>query len=226
MNARYRTATRLWLATAWILLLGGCAGLPDLARRHPPVEYLLVPAMPAAVASGARCPVLLVNSPDAAPGFDSDRMYYMRKPLKLEYYARHRWADTPAHMLHPLLVEAAETSGLFGAVISHPAPVRAGLRLDSELLGVTQIFEQGTSKSRLRLRVELFAPSRRQVVASRIFEFTEPAPSNDPYGDAVATNRAVGRLLQGVTEFLKNHAGSCPGGRSARRHLDHHRGIR
>ena len=51
-------------------------------------------------------PVLLVSPPQAEPGFETQRMAYVRRPYQLEYYAVNQWADTPARMLAPLMVHA------------------------------------------------------------------------------------------------------------------------
>ena len=50
---------------------------------------------------------LLVSPVLAAPGFDGPDMAYMRTPHEIEYFARHRWVDSPARMLEPLLIRAA-----------------------------------------------------------------------------------------------------------------------
>lgn len=213
MHLSIHQTLRACLLAAGIVGLVGCTGLANLAHRHPPVEYRLAPAMPARISTIARCETLLVTPPDAAPGFDTNRMYYTRKPLRLDYYARHRWTDTPAHMLHPLLVEAAEHSGLFTAVIRQPAPATNSLRLDSQLLELEQVFAHGASSVHLRFRVTLFAPYAQRVVASHVFDLTQTAPNNNPYGDATATNEAVTRLLAEFGTFLRRHVNTCSSGR-------------
>ncbi|MEK9140884.1 MAG: hypothetical protein AAB308_07500, partial [Nitrospirota bacterium] len=46
-------------------------------------------------------PVLLVSQPQAEPGFETQRMVYVKRPYELEYFAANQWADTPARMFTP-----------------------------------------------------------------------------------------------------------------------------
>src|SRR3989338_6207209 len=114
------TAAALASALA-ITLLGGCSTL--LPPAPPPDNIYLLEANPAPVRStpaARRDLVLAVSMPRARAGFDTAQMVWVRQAHGLEVYSRNRWADTPARMLAPLLVQALERSGAFHAVV--PAP--------------------------------------------------------------------------------------------------------
>ena len=82
----------------------------------------------------AGAPALVVVAPRAAPGHDSPRMVYLRRPHELEVFAFHEWVDTPASMLAPLLVRALQASGAFGVVLMAPSAARGALQLETCLL--------------------------------------------------------------------------------------------
>ena len=67
--------------------------------------------------------VLLIMQPRARAGFDTARMAYLLRPYEVNYYAFNQWADTPARLLHRIMVENLEKTGLWGAVLQPPAAV-------------------------------------------------------------------------------------------------------
>jgi cholesterol transport system auxiliary component len=137
-------------------------------------------------------------------------MAYLSRPYELGYFARHEWADTPARMLLPLLVQALESSGHYRAVISGPSAAQAELRLDTEVLAFQQEFTGPAPEARVALRAQLVDLDSRRVVATRSFEATESAVTPDPYGGVVALNRALDRLLGELQAFA---TGASPPGR-------------
>ncbi|MFA5240987.1 MAG: ABC-type transport auxiliary lipoprotein family protein [Sulfuricella sp.] len=157
-----------------------------------------------AAASGA--PILLVTRPRAHPGFESSRMAYVRKPHELEYFSRNQWVDTPAKMLAPVLVQALEASGAFASVSQASGGVTAQLRLDSEIVRLQQEFTSVPSKVRFTLRAQLIDVAGRRILATREYDISENAASNDPYGGVVAANRAVHRALSEAAGFFAAEA--------------------
>jgi cholesterol transport system auxiliary component len=196
----------IWAAPAWALF-SGCAGLLPKAtplpsfyalESRPPEAHAPAPesrTAPAALAT------LVVNPPHAAPGFDSQRIIYVREPHKLEYFAHHEWVDTPARMLAPLIVTAVERSGAFHAVVLTPSAASGELRLDTELVRLQQTFGSAPSQVRFTLRAYVVDNATRQVLGWREFDETVAAPSDDPYGGVVSANRAVQAVLDQLARF-------------------------
>ncbi|MGB5671704.1 MAG: ABC-type transport auxiliary lipoprotein family protein, partial [Sedimenticolaceae bacterium] len=135
-------------------------------------------------------------------GFDTSDMAYMRKPHEIEYFAQHRWVDAPARMLDPLLVQAAEQSGLFRSVVGSGSGVKADLRLDSRLIHLQQVCRLNPSQLQLALRVTLVKVSSARAIASRTLSVSEPIEARSPYAGVEAANRAVARLLSDLQGFL------------------------
>jgi cholesterol transport system auxiliary component len=182
------------------MLLGGCAGL-----QPPRVEnsntYVLGAQPFAGTVRAKRDLVLEVGAPRARPGFDTPQMVYVRQPYELEYFATNRWADTPSHMLGPLLAQGLEQTGSFRAVVQTPSTVPADLRVDTELVRLQQNFATRPSRIELTLRAELIDVRGKRVLATKSFDETEDAPTDDAYGGVTAANLALGRILEQLADF-------------------------
>lgn len=183
-----------------VALLAACAAI-----QPPEVEHASTYVLEALPAAGAPRPkrdlVLEVTPPRARPGFDTPQMAYTQRANALEYFARNRWADTPARMLAPLLAQALDQSGGFRAVVQAPSLAAANFRLETELVRLQQEFGAKPSRVRLTVRAQLIDVDARRVLASAEFDETEAAPSDDPYGGVIAANQALGRLLERLATF-------------------------
>lgn len=195
-----------------LVLTGGCAALLPQAPP-PPATYALDGARterrdaaprPSSAASAA--PTLLVQPPRAAPGFDSRRMVYRREPHRLDHFAHSEWADTPAHMLAPLIVAAVEATGSFRAVVPSASGVAAELRLDTEIVRLQQNFGEAPSRVRFTLRAYVLDGATRRAIAWREFDHTVAAASDDPQGGVVAANLAVQAVLERLAGFCTETA--------------------
>jgi len=186
---------------ACTLLLAGCAGLqaPKIEKLH---TYTLDARAPVKTTQIKRDLLLSVSMPRARTGFDTAKMAYLRQPHELEYFAVNRWADTPARMLAPLLVQTLGPS--FRAVVQAPGAVPATVRLDTELIRLQQDFSIQPSKVQLTLRVQLVDVTDQRVLAVKLLDETENAASEDAYGGVIAANRALQRVLDQLPEFCIN----------------------
>ena len=189
------------------VLFGGCTALQPAAVESPNLHVL--DARPAAVtATEKRDLVLEVSATRAWPGFDTMQMAYVKRPHEIDYYANNRWADAPARMISPLLARALEQTGAFRAIVQPPTMAPPDLRLVSELIMLQQNFAALPSRVELVLRVQLLDVRAKRVLATRTFEATETAPSDDAYGGVVAANTALQRVLGEVTVFCIMEAGT------------------
>lgn len=205
-----------WVWLAAVAPLGGCTSFQPVQAVGWNSYVLQAVADAPMQQKGAL--TLLVSPPRAEPGFDTPRMAYVKEPYRIDYYARNRWADTPAHMLAPLLVHAIEQAGGFSGVVQGPSAVRTDLRLDTEVVRLQQEFLTRPSRVHFTLRAQLVQVSSRRVVATRVFDATEDAPSEDAYGGVVAANRAVGWVLSALPEFCavgERHTASTGEGQGA-----------
>ena len=191
-----RSATLL----ALVALFGGCSALQPAPVQAPTLH--LLDAKPAVAKADRRADLVLeVSTPKAWPGFDTPQMAYVQKPHALEYFANNRWADAPGRMLGPLLARALEQSGGFRAVVQSPATIPVDLRLVAELTRLQQDFQTRPSRVELGVHVQLLDVRGRRVLATRAFEASEDAASDDAYGGVVAANRALARVLAQAVAF-------------------------
>jgi len=178
-----------------------CGILP--ANATAPKSYLLDIPFESLSTSNPQGKVLLVSMPQAAAGYDTVGLMYIRTPYVLEYYTESKWIDTPAQMLLPLLVHSLEATGYFNAVLSaNAAAVSGELRLDTEIIRLYQDFQIEPSQVHLVLRAQLLNMVTRQVIATHVFEVKEFSPSQNAEGNVVATNQAITNVLKIITKFV------------------------
>ncbi len=191
-----------------VLMVVSCVALSACTLIKPPATVPLqsyVMELPGAsrAANTARPQgaTLVVAELRTRPGYDTPRMAYVKRDYTLDYYANSQWADTPARMLQPLLVNALESTEHFSAVLRAPAPVVAGLRLDAEIVRLEQVFTTIPSHMRISLRVLLIDTRKGQVLGQRELDADAPALSDDAYGGVRALNKALAPLLNDVAAY-------------------------
>jgi cholesterol transport system auxiliary component len=135
-------------------------------------------------------------------------MAYLPRRNTVKYYAHSRWADSPAGMLAPALVEALETTGCWRAVVRMPSALPADFRLDTEDLVLEQEFYSRPSKVRIALRATLVDLREPGIRAVRRFDALEDAPSEDAEGGAIAAGRAAEKLLGSIAAWANEAARS------------------
>jgi len=194
------------MSIALCITVSGCASLQDTRQVEPVSVYVLEGSRTATPAYADSGPDLLVSSPTAAAGYRGADMIYVQVAHRLDRFASHRWADTPASMLQNWLMYAAETSGRFRSVASPASRVHADLRLDTTVLHLYQDFRSTPSTIELAVRVSLADLVESRLLATEVISLRETAAEATPYGGVMAANRALARLLEAIQQFLANNA--------------------
>jgi ABC-type uncharacterized transport system auxiliary subunit len=204
-NAAWRTSCRVFQALASALLLAGCTGFsaPQVASENIYVLEIQRATNPTQV---KRNLVLAISEPQTRPGFNTPQMAYVLHPLELSYFVTSRWADTPARMLEPLLVQTMEQTGSFRAVVQVPGAVPADVQLNTELIRLQHDFVTRPSRVQLSLRAQLIDVRGQRVLAVKQFDEFENAASDNAYGGVTAANRAVQRVLDQLADFCVNES--------------------
>jgi cholesterol transport system auxiliary component len=190
------------------LLVTGCSLWQPAPADE--VSLHLLDARPAVATSARRELVLVVSAPRAAPGVDSAAMVYVQQAHAIDRYATHRWADTPARLLGPLLTRTLEDTGSFRAVVPAGSGLPADLRLDTEIVQLRQSFLARPSRVEFSLRAQLVDVAGRRVLATRYVEAAQEAPSDDAPGGVAAANAAVARALAQVAAFCIEASAALP----------------
>lgn len=157
-------------------------------------------------------PVLLVSPPQSHPGFETPRMIYVKRPYELEFYSVNQWADAPARLFAPVLVQALGQTGAWRAVVLLPNSVRGDFRLDASGFAVQQEFLQQPSRVRITLRGQLVDLKESRIVGTKAFDAEESAQTEDAYGGVLAANKAMATLLTQLSSWLQSclrHAPEC-----------------
>jgi cholesterol transport system auxiliary component len=181
------------------MLLAGCSVFQPVKSGN--ISSYALEAQFDTVVQGSSELTLLVSTPTAQPGFDSTRMVYIKKQHEIDFFAQNKWVDTPARMLAPLMVKALESSAKYRAVVTSRSSVTADIRLDTEIIRLQQEFFTQPSQLRMTVRAQLVDIQGKRVLATREFDVTEVASSDDPYGGVIAANRAVKTILLKLAEF-------------------------
>lgn len=204
-GAHWRIPRRALRVLTSALLLAGCAGItpPPVASETIYVLEALRATKPAHI---KRNLVLAISEPQTRPGFDTPQMAYVQQPHELNYFVTSRWADTPARMLGPLLVQAMEQTGSFRAVVQTPSVVPADVRLDTELIRLQHDFVTRPSRVQLTLRAQLIDVRGQRVLAVKQFDESENAAKDNAYGGVTAANRVLQRMLDQLADFCVNES--------------------
>ena len=199
-DRRLRTAALL-LAAGLALAGGGCGSV--LPKPEPTPAFFALDGLSAAraAAPSAAGLTLIVNQPQAVPGFDGQHIVYLRQDHQLEHFAHSVWVDTPARMLAPLIADAVTRGDTIRVAVLPTGTAAADLRLDTQIVRLQQDFSQRPSQVRFTLRATLLDDATRHVLATREFDARVAAPSDDPYGGVVAANQAVQAVLQALVAF-------------------------
>ena len=188
-----------------LLALAACGVVPKPAEQQIYVLQAQA-APPQADSPGSR--VLMIAQVRAEAGYDTRQIAYSDVPFTLNYYSRSEWADEPARLITPLLATVIAQTSAYRAVLTQPTPVLADRRLDVELLRLQQDFLTQPSQLQLSLRASLSDAGSNSLIASRLFEVSEPAPSEDAYGGVQAANQALSKVLGELAAWLLTQEGS------------------
>lgn len=145
---------------------------------------------------------ILITAPEAAAGYQSSEMLYIKKPYELSAFANNAWVDQPANMLLPLLAQSLQRSGYFFAVTSSVNSEHTDYRLDTQLIELQQNFLKKPSQIDFVAKVVLTHMSDNRVIASRLISQHINCPADTPYGGVIAANLATKRFTAEVSDFV------------------------
>lgn len=180
-------------------LLAGCSLL--LPPRHEPVRALLT-ELPGHIPHEPRHAVtLLVLLPETNPAYDTTRMAYSVRLYQLAYFRDNEWAETPAQMIQPLLVQTLQRTGLFRAILTSPESDAISYVLRTKVLELVQDYTVKPPILRVALRLHLLDASGR-AIAGHELAAQEEMRAAAPYAGVIAANDAVAKLLGQVRAEL------------------------
>lgn len=190
-----------FLSSVSLILLAGCSAVTLPVTN----EYQLSAYSGKQFSARPKNISLLVTTPEAVAGYQTDAMLYVKKAFQLEPFAKNSWTSPPADMLYPLLIQSLQRTGYFHAIATSPYSEKADYRLDTQLIELKQNFLKKPSTIDFSAKIVLTHIEENKVLASRIINLNIPCPSDSPYGGVVAANQASYRFTEAVTRFVLSH---------------------
>lgn len=184
---------------AVIFSLNGCSLFSPVSAK-PPTAYELenIPH----VAKKKKHPVsILVLLPDEVSTYNTTSMAYSLRPYEVAYYTQSNWAETPAQMLLPLLVQTLQNTNHFQAVVTPPFGGHYDYLLTTQIIKLEQDFTHQPARVVFDVRVQLNRVALNRAVATKEFHIRQRMFRNDAYSGVVAANIATESLLRKIADF-------------------------
>lgn len=183
-------------------ILNGCGDLLKPVTEPTQARYIISPKLTIAHKMPSSSKILQVDAVSVAPGYQTQKMAYIRKPYQLEYFTRNQWAANPNQLLRQPLIDALKKSGYYRQVVGSQMIIKADQRLLCELIQLHQNYLTQPSQIQLVMQVNLIDNNSQRIIASRQFTLRQSAPFDTPYGGVLATNQAVTKLQQQLVDFV------------------------
>jgi cholesterol transport system auxiliary component len=188
-------------------LLPACTLLKPLPVK--PIHYYTLAASSVPAARQPSTPqkkrILLITEPRTNAIYNNTHMIYIPGLYQIQFFSQNRWADTPAHMLHPLLIKALQNTGRFEAILNTATTMRYDFILNTQLLSFQQDFLSHPSQFRIFLRAQLINAKTLRILATQDFTVATWAPQDNPQGGVQAANCATRVLLEKIIAFCLNN---------------------
>lgn len=189
-----------------LLGLSGCSLLSPV-KVGPEHVYMLTATSTPIVKRNSHL-TLLVLPIESNDLYNTTLMAYTNKPYQLSYFSKNGWAEPPAKMLQPLLIQTLQNTHFFRAITTFPTQYDYALSV--QLLELKQNFLCRTSVIQLKLRAQIINASTNVIIATKQFSLTRVAPCPNPYGGVIAANEATAAALSQIALFTIRSLDSTP----------------
>jgi cholesterol transport system auxiliary component len=181
------------------LLLAACTGIIP-GTGEPLKLYTLTPK---STYEGAVPEVdwqLVIETPIAPAGINTNRIALSHSPITLDYFAGATWTDSAPAMVQTLLVESFENTGRIVAVGRESVGLRADYVLKIELREFQAEYASPDTPPTVHIRIisKLVRMPVREIVASHMTERKAVAAANTLDGVVAAFDEALGPVLKDV----------------------------
>lgn len=118
------------------------------------------------------------------------------QPTRRQFYLESRWVAQPGQLVELAVKRSMKTS--------ETAVSSSGCRLRVDLDEFIQVFdEEGRSRGLIEARAALLAPRTDQLIATRGFAVSRPAPTPDAVGGVAALREGVLQLNRELLDWLE-----------------------
>jgi cholesterol transport system auxiliary component len=192
----------LFIVFSTLFLLTGCSLFSPV--KGPENTYVLN-AIAHPQARDKSSITLLVSPVSSDPTYNTTQIAYTNKPYQIAYFSKNVWAQTPAIMLQPLIVQSLQNTNYFHAITTGSG--QYDYALTTQLIELKQDFLYAPSVVRLKLRVQLISAANMHIIATKQISVVTVAPQRTPLGGVIAANQATSDMLYQLTQFCLNALG-------------------
>lgn len=204
MNKRFVTLTHLLAITSAMMLLSACSLLSP-AQPAAKNKYLITRIPTSVPTKQTHHNVIVVSVPETQAIYNTEQMAYTNKPYQVAYFSQNEWAETPAQMLHPLLIQTLQKTHAYRSVMMPPYSGQYQYQLNTQILEFKQDFTRRIPVFVMTVNTEIFNLATNQISASKTFSEEVPIPQGTPYGGVFAANAATSSILSEIAYFcIKN----------------------
>jgi cholesterol transport system auxiliary component len=208
LDARRRGITALLLCLP--MLSTGCGGLLGKASERP--LYRLNPNVTLAQTPPRVGALLVIATPTAAAGLDTNRIALIRSPVAIDYYADGEWIDRPPFLVKQALIEGFQKSGAFAGVASEGLGLNANYVLNTNIRDFTAIYDapDGPPLARIRIAAELITSPDRNIAAATSITREARAGAIELPSIVLAFDRALGEVVQAAIVWAATNPALSP----------------
>jgi cholesterol transport system auxiliary component len=181
------------------LVLAACTGIIP-GTGEPLKLYTLTPKSSYAGALPTVEWQLVIETPIAPAGINTNRIALSHSPITLDYFAGATWTDSAPAMVQTLLVESFENTGRIIAVGRESVGLRPDYVLKLELREFQAAYGSPEAPPTVHVRIisKLVRMPVREIVAAHMTERKAVATSNTLDGVVAAFDEALGPVLKDI----------------------------
>lgn len=187
-----------------LVLLSGCGALSAVSDATEPLDaFTLSPVRSDVVGSGASH--IVVPAAEASGAIATDRILIKPTSAQAAYLPAGRWVDPAPVLIQSLLIGSLQSSEAFRLVSRDDASLQPDfvLLLDLSEFQAEAPPEGGTAwPIRVSLTATLVRDEDRSIVASRRFDATSDAPSQEVSPIVTAFDAATTQVVREATEWI------------------------
>lgn len=188
----------------FLLLMCSSCSFFSPVKTEAEKNYVLY-AIPCVKTAKSSHKTILVLPPESTSIFDTPDMAYSLSPCEIAFYAKNRWADTPANMLQPLIVESLQRTNCFHAVVGSSFTGLVHYALYTKIIKLEHDYWPCSSQVNVVVRFQIVDVAKNSILASKQFCILERAPQNNPKGGVIAANCAVAKILKMMVQFVSTY---------------------
>jgi cholesterol transport system auxiliary component len=139
---------------------------------------------------------LLIETPTAPGGLDTERIALMKTAISLDYFAGAAWTDRVPLMVQNLLVESFENTGKISAIDRESLALRADYVLETDIRDFNAVYAGSEAPTvRVRIGLKLVRLPQKEIVAMRTVSADTPAQQNSVTAVVDAFNTSLHQVI-------------------------------